>query len=90
MPEGARGYTCAVDDIPALFREAQDRGLREECEAALREFSRATELALAWQRQAGRALAEERLATGVLKQGVERWVEREKGRLRNRLLRLLG
>jgi hypothetical protein len=70
-----------VDDIPQLLRQAQEidsdtaAGLWDSCKEAWR---RATD----WHKKAGRALAEEGLATDILRQQIEVWIERERGRLR--------
>lgn len=76
-------------DIPDLLREAQDRGLRTAAEGLLQGFRTRCMQAVAWQREAGRALAEEGLETDVLRQGIEGWIEREREALRGALRRLL-
>lgn len=76
------------DDIPELLRQAQAKD-EASARALLEAFRRSMEAPLAWQKKAGRALAEEGLETDVLTQGIEAWIEREREALREKLRRLL-
>jgi hypothetical protein len=78
------------DDIPQMLREPQERGLRTAAEGLLQTYRVSCQHALDWQRKAGRVLAEKGLETDVLRQRVERWIEREWRQLRDALVELLA
>lgn len=78
------------DPIIALIERAKEAGLEEQVFALLGEYRKSLQLPVQWHREAGRALASEGLDTDVLRVEIDRWLDRERLALAEKLKGLLG
>lgn len=76
--------------MPELLREAHAQGLDEQCAPFLAAYRLDCQNALAWHREAGRALTAEGLETDVLHERIGVRIRRGRQRLRTALLFQLG